>query len=75
MSQEPSGRDTQEREYGEGNYKAGREYQEAVRKTAGTKKSERAAREAKKAMEDPESRAELEKAVEEAKRHADEGTP
>lgn len=52
----------QEREYGEGNYKAAREYQEAVSKTAGTKKSERAAKEAKQALEDPETRRELEEA-------------
>jgi hypothetical protein len=52
----------QEQEYGEGNYKAGREYQEAVTRTSGTKKSERAAKAAKKALEDPETRRELEEA-------------
>jgi hypothetical protein len=64
-----------EREYGEGNYKAGREYQEAVSETAGSKKSEKAARAAKRAMEDPEAREELENAAEKAKRHNVDDTP
>lgn len=49
-------------EYGEGNYKAAREYQRAVQKTAGTEQSKRAAQRAKEALESPEERAELEAA-------------
>lgn len=49
-------------EHGEGNYKAGREYQRAVQKTAGSEESKRAAKRAKKALESPEERAELEAA-------------
>jgi len=57
--------DTKERskqQHGEGNYKAGREYQEAVKKTAGSEKSKRAAKRAKEALESPKERAELEAA-------------
>ena len=49
-------------EYGEGNYKASREYQRAVKKTAGSDQSKRAAKRAKEALESPEERAELEAA-------------
>lgn len=51
-----------EREYGEGNYKAGKDYQEAVRETAGTNESEDAAQRAKRARQSPEERAELDRA-------------
>ncbi len=63
-----------EREYGEGNYTAARQYQEGARKTAGTKRSEQAAQEAKQAVESPESKADLEAAEREGKRPA-EGVP
>lgn len=70
--------DTKERskqpEHGEGNYKAGREYQEAVKKTAGSEQSKRAAKRAKKALESPEERAELE-AAERKGRAPAEGVP
>lgn len=49
-------------EHGEGNYKAAREYQRAVQKTAGSEQSKRAAKRAKEALESPEERAELEAA-------------
>jgi len=61
-------------EHGEGNYKAGREYQEAVKKTAGSEKSKRAAKRAKEALESPEQRAELE-AAERKGRAPAEGVP
>lgn len=54
--------DTKKPEHGEGNYKAAREYQQAVAKTAGSEKSKRAAKRAKQALESPEERAELEAA-------------
>ena len=54
-------------EHGEGNYKAGREYQRAVRETAGSEKSKRAAKRAKQALESPEERAELEAAEKKGK--------
>jgi hypothetical protein len=68
--------DTKKRdaEHGEGNYKAAREYQEAVRATAGTKKSKRAAKRAKEALQSPEERAELE-AAEEKGRAPAKGVP
>ena len=49
-------------EHGEGNYKAAREYQRAVKKTAGSEQSKRAAKRAKEALESPKERAELEAA-------------
>jgi len=61
-------------EYGEGNYKAGREYQEAVKKSAGSDRSKRAAQKAKKALESPEERAELE-AAEQKGREPARGVP
>ncbi|HEY6725976.1 MAG TPA: hypothetical protein VI197_18205 [Polyangiaceae bacterium] len=61
-------------EYGEGNYKAGREYQRAVQKTAGSEQSKRAAKRAKEALESPEERAELE-AAEEKGRAPAKGVP
>lgn len=61
-------------EHGEGNYKAGREYQEAVKKTAGSEKSKRAAKRAKEALESPAERAELE-AAERKGRAPAEGVP
>lgn len=62
----PANQDRSEQEYGEGNYKAGREYQDAVQKTAGTKQSEQAAKEAKRALQSDE-RAELEAAEKKGK--------
>ena len=61
-------------EHGEGNYKAGREYQQAVKKTAGSKQSERAAQRAKEALNSPEERAELE-AAEKKGREPAKGVP
>ena len=61
-------------EYGEGNYKAGREYQKAVKKNAGSERSQRAAQRAKKALESPEERAELE-AAEQKGREPAKGVP
>ena len=61
-------------EHGEGNYKAAREYQEAVKKTAGSQKSKRAAKRAKEALESPAERAELE-AAERKGRAPAEGVP
>lgn len=61
-------------EHGEGNYKAAREYQQAVKKTAGTEQSKRAAKRAKQALESPEERAELEAAERKGKAPA-EGVP
>jgi hypothetical protein len=63
-----------DREHGEGNYKAGRAYQEAVQKSAGTPENERAAREAKKARESAETREELE-AAERAGKEPARGVP
>lgn len=51
-----------EREHGEGNYKAAREYQEAASEGADSEATRRAAREAKKAREQPKTREQLEAA-------------
>ncbi|HEU5076459.1 MAG TPA: hypothetical protein VFU02_19850 [Polyangiaceae bacterium] len=61
-------------EYGEGNYKAAREYQDAVQKTAGSEQSKRAAKRAKEALESPDERAELE-AAEKKGRQPGQGVP
>jgi len=55
-------KENKQAEHGEGNYKAAREYQQAVKKTAGSEQSKRAAKRAKQALESPEERAELEAA-------------
>jgi hypothetical protein len=55
------------REYGEGNYAASKEYQRGATKTA-RKGTEQAAGEAKRAMQNPKERKALEEAAEKAKR-------
>jgi hypothetical protein len=59
-----------EKEYGEGNYKASREYDEAVHETAQDEdKVEKAAREAEEALDSDEA-AELERAEAAGRSHA-----
>lgn len=62
----PRAHEESEREYGEGNYKAGKEYQRGATRTA-QENPEAAAKEAKRAMENPEERRELEEAAERVK--------
>jgi len=59
-----------EKEYGEGNYKASRDYDEAAHETAqDTAKVEKAARDAEEALDSDEA-AELEQAEAEGRSHA-----
>lgn len=60
----------QNREHGEGNYKAGREYQRGASEKAGSQESREAAQEAKRAVQSPKTREELEAAEREGKRRA-----
>lgn len=71
---EPKTDANKQAEYGEGNYKAAREYQNAVQQTAGSEQSKRAAKRAKEALESPEERAELE-AAEKKGRQPAQGVP
>jgi hypothetical protein len=57
----------EDREYGEGNYKAAKQYQRGATKTA-QEGPEEAAKEAKRAMENPKEREALERAAEKVKR-------
>lgn len=66
--------DPSEREHGEGNYKAGRAYQKAASKKAGTPESRQAAEQAKRARESDATREELE-AAERAGKEPARGVP